>query len=446
VSETTLLALSFALGLFGGLNLPAFQAIQPELVPRDQLAQSMALSNTTFNVGRAIGPAIGGAVVASGGPEWVFLLNAISFLAIVLVLFRWKHSRPASSLPPETFGGATKAGLRYGMNSPALRQVMIRSFVFILPACALLTLLPVVARGPLDLGSGGFGMLLGCFGVGAAISAVLRPRIVAATPVDTLMMIATAVVAVAIVIVGVSELPILTGTTLLLAGSAWTLALTATGVAAQSALPSWVRARGLGLWNFAGMGGLVIGSIVWGAVASWSLRGAHIIAASSVVVLFVLTLRWKLSAPDRLDLELASFDDPIITLTPAPDDGPVLITIRYRVLENHYDEFVEEMRRVERQRRRTGAYRWGLFRDLADPDVVVENYLVESWAEHVRQHHRMTNTDLAVLGAARQHVAADFEITHFISCVTSSSNGRGQRGRSDVAGTLSVHGVPPDPR
>lgn len=442
LSEGTLLALTFTLGFFGAFNLPAFQAIQPELVPRDELPQALALGNTTFNVGRAVGPAIGGLVVARGGPEWVFLLNALSFLAVVAVLARWRARKPTSTLPPETIGGATRAGLRYGMNSPALRHVLVRSVVFILPATALLSLLPVVARGPLSLGSGGFGVLLGCFGLGAAASALVRPRIVARIDVDRLMLIATLVIAASLVVVGLSRSAIVTGATLVFSGSAWTLAITATGVAAQAALPSWVRARGMGLWNLAITGGVAIGSSLWGAVASWRLGGAHLVAAVSVAVLYLATIRWRLSAHDRLDLELATLDEPTIALTPAPGDGPVLITIRYRVQADHYDAFVEDMRRVERQRRRTGAQRWGLFRDLADPDLVLETYTVESWAEHVRQHHRTTNADLSVLGTARQHVSADFEIGHLVSCYARSSPWR-HRDRTGPAGTGGV-GVPPD--
>jgi MFS family permease len=328
------------------------------------------------------------------------------------------------------------------MNSPSLRHVLVRSIVFILPASAVLSLLPVVARGPLHLGSGGFGVLLGCFGFGAAMSAVVRPRIVARVDVDRLMLIATCVIAGALLVIGLSESTILTGAVLVLAGSSWTLAITATGVAAQSALPSWVRARGLGLWNLAISGGLAIGSSLWGAVAAWRLGGAYVVASISLVALFLVTRPWKLSAPDRLDLQLSSLDDPVVTLTPAPSDGPVLVTIRYRVDPEQYEDFTGEMRRVERLRRRTGAHRWGLFRDLVDPEIVVETFVVRSWAEHVRQHHRTTNTDLEVLGSARRLVTAELEVSHYVSCYA------GERGQRDVAaptGTLSGHGVPPDP-
>jgi MFS family permease len=421
VTETSLLALTFALGLGAAFNMPAWQAIQPELVERAQLPQALALGNTTFNVGRAIGPAIGGLVVARGGPGWVFLLNALSFLAVVAVLVRWRHRPTPSDMPVETVLGAIRAGLRYGIHSRALRHVLIHSAAFILPGTALISLLPVVARGPLGLDSGGFGLLLACFGAGAAASAIVRPRIVAWMPVDRMMAVATVVVAGGLLVIGLSGNAVLIGATLLVVGAAWTLAITATGVAAQSALPSWVRARGMGLWNLAITGGVAIGSSLWGAVASWRLGTAHVIAAVAMVGLGLLTMRWPLGVHEHLDVELASIDEPVVTLTPQPSDGPVLVTVRYHVPLDNFDDFTREMRRVERQRRRTGARRWGLFRDLAEPEVVLETFVVESWAEHLRQHQRVTQTDVEVLGDARRHVHEGIEITHLISCYSAGA-------------------------
>lgn len=426
VTEVSLLALTFALGLFGAFNQPAWQAIQPELVDRSELPQALALGNTTFNVGRAIGPAIGGLVVARAGASWVFVLNACSFLAVVAVLVRWRHRPTPSTTPPETMAGAMRAGLRYGTYSTALRHVLGRAAAFVLPGTALISLLPVVARGPLRMGSGGYGVLLGCFGLGAALSALVRPRIVVRVPVDRLMLLASFVVAVGLLVTGLSGNAALIAIILLFVGAAWTLAITATGVAAQMALPSWVRARGMGLWNLAITGGVAIGSVIWGVIASWRLGGAHVIAAATMLVLFAVTSRWKLSTPERLDVELEAAGDLRLAVEPDPDDGPVLVTIRYLVPDDQLAPFLREMRRVERQRRRTGAYRWGLFRDLEDPEVVQETFVVETWAEHVRQHHRITNSDRAVLGAARRFVVDEPEVRHWVSCYATDKEDTGR--------------------
>ena len=177
VTPGTLLALTFALGIGTALMGPAWQAIQPDLVPQREFGQAVALSSLTFNAGRAIGPALGGALVASAGAGWAFIVNAASFLGVVVVLVWWRPQRTSVRLSTESLPGAVKAGLRYGANAPALRGILVRTLAFAVPAAAIQALLPAVVRDRLGLGSGGFGILLGCFGIGAALAAVVRPRI-----------------------------------------------------------------------------------------------------------------------------------------------------------------------------------------------------------------------------------------------------------------------------
>ena len=415
IAPWSLLFLTFSLGVGAALTLPAWQAIQPELVPRAEFPQAVALGALTFNLGRAIGPAVGGVIVAAAGPPWVFLLNAVSFLVVVAVLFRWHRRVAVSTLPAETMAGAMRAGLRYGANSRALRHVLIRSLTFVLPAGALLSLLPVVARDRLGLGSGGYGLLLACFGVGAALAAVLRPRIDAVLNPDRMVEVGTIVIAVVLLIDGLATNQWVVGAALFFGGGAWTLTFTTTNVAAQSALPAWVRARGMGLFSLVTVGGLALGSALWGLVASRSLVGAQVLAAVTLLVGGLATRRWRVSAPQHLDLSPAPSDDPIITLVPRPTDGPVLVSVTYQVPEADMAEFTSTMRRVERQRRRTGARRWGLYRDLAAPDLVLEVFVVESWAEHLRQHDRRTTTDLVALDIVRPFVRGDVAVAHYVS-------------------------------
>ncbi|HET9602501.1 MAG TPA: MFS transporter [Acidimicrobiales bacterium] len=415
IAPWSLLFLTFSLGVGAALTLPAWQAIQPELVPRAEFPQAVALGALTFNLGRAIGPAVGGVIVATAGPPWVFLLNAVSFLVVVAVLMRWRRRVAVSTLPAETMAGAMRAGLRYGANSRALRHVLIRSLTFVLPAGALLSLLPVVARDRLGLGSGGYGLLLACFGVGAALAAVLRPRIDAVLNPDRMVELGTIVIAVVLLIDGLATNQWVVGAGLFFGGGAWTLTFTTTNVAAQSALPAWVRARGMGLFSLVTVGGLALGSALWGLVASRSLVGAQVLAAVTLLVGGLATRRWRVSAFQHLDLSPAPSDDPIITLVPRPTDGPVLVSVTYQVPEADMAEFTSTMRRVERQRRRTGARRWGLYRDLAAPDLVLEVFVVESWAEHLRQHDRRTTTDLVALDIVRPFVRGDVAVAHYVS-------------------------------
>jgi predicted MFS family arabinose efflux permease len=416
VTPTLLLALTFGLGTGAALSFPAFQAIQPDLVPKHEFRQAFALSTLTFNVGRAIGPAIGGAVVAFGGPGWVFLINAVSFLAIVGVLVWWRRPEADSQVPAETFSGAMRAGLRYAMHSPNLRGVLTRTAFFCLPAAAIQALLPIVARNRLGLSSGGYGILLGCFGIGAASAAVVRPRLDHRFNHDQLVYGSSLGLAAALVVEGTSRVAGLTGAAMLLGGLAWATALTSTGVASFAVLPEWVRARGMGLYMLVLSGAVALGSAAWGALANTNLTTAHLVAAGAMVVSIASGLRWPLGSMHGFDLSLVPTDDPMVTIVPHPTDGPVLVTVTYEVPGDDVLAFTEAMRLVERHRRRTGAFQWGLYRDLALPHVFIETFTVESWGEHLRQHRRTTvNADDRVLDPVRRYLGPNVVVAHYLS-------------------------------
>jgi len=416
VTPFSLLALTFGLGLGAALTFPAFQAIQPELVPPREFRQAIALGSMTFNVGRAIGPAIGGFVVAIGGPGWVFLINAVSFLAIVGVLVWWRRPVTEDTMPAETLSGAVRAGLRYATHSPALRAVLNRTAVFIVPAAALQALLPVVVRDRLGLGSGGYGVLLGCFGIGAASAAVIRPRLDERFSHDQLVFGSSVVMIMSLVVEGFSRLAWASGVAMFVGGLAWATALTSTGVSSFSALPEWVRARGMGLYQLVLAGGIAIGSAAWGALAEVNLVGAHLIAAATMLLGLTTSRRWLLGTATGLDLRLIPTDDPRVAIVPHPMDGPVLVTLVYQVPAEDVQTFADAMRRVERHRRRTGAYRWGLFRDLATPHQFIETFVVESWGEHLRQHRRTTvNADDRFLDPVRPYLIPGVPAGHYLS-------------------------------
>ncbi len=428
VTPASLLALTFGLGTGAALTFPAFQAIQPDLVPAREFRQAFALGSLTFNVGRAIGPAIGGLVVAVAGPGWVFLLNAVSFLAIVGVLVWWKRPVTEVDTPAETFSGAMRAGLRYAMHAPALRVVLNRTAAFTLPAAAMQALLPIVARDRLGLTSGGYGVLLGCFGLGAAGGAVVRPRLDERFHHDQLVFGSSVVLASALVVEGVSRTPWAIGLAMLAGGLAWATALTSTGVAAFAALPEWVRARGMGLYMLVLAGGIALGSAAWGALAENNLTTAHLFAAGAMLLTLTTSRRWQLGSVTGLDLSLVPTDDPTVTIVPHPTDGPVLVTVSYEVPGDDVPAFAEAMRLVERHRRRTGAYRWGLFRDLAAPQQFIETFVVESWGEHLRQHRRTTVNADRFLDPVRRYLHHDVVVTHYLSVY--SPAGREQVGHS----------------
>jgi len=415
VTPGSLLTLTFLLGLGTGLNGPAWQAIQPDLVPKRELSQALALGALTFNVGRAIGPALGGLILAALGPAWVFAVNAVSFLGTVLVLLGWRPAKLVSALPAETLTGATRAGLRYGIYSPLLRAVLLRVAVLMFPAAAIQALLPTVVRDSLGLSSGAYGLLLACFGIGAASAALVRPRLEERYTRDQLVVGSSALLALGLIVDALVPIAWIVGLGLYVAGTGWTTAFTTTNVSAQSMLPQWVRARGMGLYMLVLTGCVALGSAVWGVVADVNLVLAHLVAAGLVGVGVLAGRYYPLDATQTIDTTPVPGVDPTIVVTPRPDDGPVLVTVVHRVPPDQAADFRDTMRIIERHRRRTGAYRWNLYRDLADPDRYLESFVVDSWAEHLRQHQRTTVGADARLDEARRFHEAGVAVTHYVS-------------------------------
>jgi len=416
-SPLVVLGLTFLLGLGTAANAPAWQATIPELVGGRLLAPAVALNSAGFNIGRAVGPALGGLVVAAAGPAAVFGLNALSYLGVLAVLWRWRRCPQDELGAGEQVLGAIGAGVRYVRFAPLLRAVLVRTALFILPASALWALLPVVARGRLGLDATGFGLLLGALGLGSVAGAVVLPRLRRAVPIDRRVVATTCLFALATVALAVVGSPVLVWLAMVLAGMAWLAILTSFNVAVQTAVPRWVRARALAVYLLVFQGGLAAGSALWGVVAGRvGERTALLAAAASFGLGLLAARRWRLQGIGALDLTPSVRPEPVTAIDPGPDDGPVLVLIRYRVDPGRTEEFAATMRAMRRVRRRDGAYRWGLFEDVADPGCFVETYVVRSWAEHLRQHERFTAEDLAVRDRVRSfHVGGDPPaVSHFI--------------------------------
>jgi len=395
VTPAVLLALTFAIGTGVALNQPAWQAIQPELVPREDFAQAVALGGVSINVGRAAGPALGGAIVAAAGPEYVFLVNAASFLGVLAVLLTWKREPRSTPLPAEHVVGAVRAGLRYARHAPSLRAVLVRTGLFIIPASALTALLPVVARDHLGLGAEGYGLLLTAFGGGAVLAAVALPRLRAREPLDLIVAVASVVLGLVVLAVALLESPGVMAAVLVVGGLGWLLAIASLNVSVQYSLPGWVRARGLAVYLLLFGGGTAAGSALWGVIAGAAgTKVALGAAAAALVVGAAGAFRYRLGISERLDLRPAlHWPEPAVVADVRPGQGAVLVTVEYEVPTASAEEFAALMRRIERMRRRTGAAGWGLYQDSSDPGRFVENFVVDSWDEHLRQHARVTESD-----------------------------------------------------
>lgn len=421
----SLLGLTFLLGFGGALSAPAWQAIVPELVGKDELPAAVALNGAGFNLARAIGPALGGVLVAAAGPAAVFLLNAASFLGIMVVIYRWKPEPRERSGPAESVRSAVAAGIRYARHSAPLRAVLARTAAFICAASALWALLPIVANRQLGLSALGYGILLGSIGLGAVAGASVLPRLRERLSVDQLVVFATLIFAGGTLALAFITNLWLLNAVLVAVGLAWLTLTSSLNVAAQTTTPAWVQARALGVYLLVFQGGFAGGSAAWGTVAGrYGERNALVAAAVMMVVGLLAAVRWRLLTGEEMDLSPVQHEpEPELAIDPDPDDGPVLITVEYRVTEAQHDDFVQAMEELQVIRLRDGATRWGLFRDPSEPERYLETYVVDSWAEHLRQHQRITVADQEVedRALALQQQGRAPIVSHFISAIRANA-------------------------
>lgn len=414
-----LLIFTFVLGLGATMNAPAWQSTAPELVPRADLPAAVALTGMGLNLARAVGPALGGAVVAASGSWAVFLLNAGSFLSVMVVLYRWRHAAQDSPAPPEEVLSAIRAGIRYARHALALRAVLIRTGLFVLFASALWALLPVLARHEMGLDSVGYGILFGCLGTGAVVGALLLPELRSRFSTDALVAGATIAFAAMIVVLAQVRHFGLLCVVMLAGGVAWITLMASFNVATQMAVPSWVRARALALYLLMFQGGMAVGSVLWGTVTQQAgITVALLCAAAGLVVCLAAVVRYPLNGGEGLDLTPSPhWPEPNVLIEPHPDDGPVLVVVEYRVDPDNARDFVLAMQGVRQQRLRDGAFRSSLYSDPADPSRYVETFVIESWAEHLRQHERVTVNDRIAEDRARAFHIGDVPpvVSHYIS-------------------------------
>ncbi|MBD0292077.1 MAG: MFS transporter [Jiangellaceae bacterium] len=414
-SPAMILTLTFLLGCGNAVAGPAWQAIQLDLVDRAVLPQAAALNGVNMNLARALGPALGGVVVATAGAAWVFALNALSFVGIAAAVASWGGPERIDVDSRERLVEALRAGGRYVRNALVVRRLLFRAILFIPAASAVWALLPVVAARNLGLGSAGYGLLLGMVGIGAVGGALMIPRLRAKVGSARLVTGAMIVTAAAIALVATAGNEVLVGLALVPVGGAWIAVMSSLNSGLQLALPNWVRARGLAYYLAVFQGAQALGAVIWGAVAHrTSVTTALLGAAAALALAAVLGLRAPMPDTSKLDrTPSAHWPAPQLTFAPNAEDGPVLVTVTYRVPEHNAVAFTDAMRRVGRSRRRTGALRWELFRDGNDPTRFVESYLVGTWAEHLRQHeYRLTGADRRFEEEANRFTLGAPEVAH----------------------------------
>jgi predicted MFS family arabinose efflux permease len=425
VTPAILLLFTFLLGAGAALTAPPWQSVVPQLVPKRDLTPAVAANSVGINISRAVGPAFAGIIIAAFGIAAPFWLNAVSNLGIIGALLWWRSPQNATTqLPAERFFSAIRTGFRYARHNRHLRATLARAVAFFLFASAYWALLPLVARNQISGGPELYGILLGAIGAGAVGGAFALPWFNRRLGPDRLVAIGTFGTAVTLVLFGFAREPAIALVASIIAGVSWIAVLASLNVSAQVALPDWVRGRGLAMFVTVFFGTITGGSAMWGQVASTlSLPDAHFIAAAGALVAIPITWRWKLQTGTAIDLTPSMhWPTPVIALEVEPDRGPVLVTVEYRIDPYNREAFLRALEKLAHERRRDGAYAWGVFEDAGDEGRFLETFLVESWLEHLRQHERVTNADrILQIAVHRYHLEGTPKVTHFIAAEPTGS-------------------------
>lgn len=392
-----LLVFCFAAGSGSALFTPGWQASVSEQVPPHVLPPAIALTGISYNVARSFGPAVGGLIVAAAGPDTAFFVNACCCLPMLLVLLHWKRSVRPQHLPPERFGGAILAGLRYGFHSPPMRRVLFRAAMIGTAGSAVLALLPVVARDSLGGDARLYGILLGLFGLGA-IAGALSSSIVRRSIVDErLVQLASVGMSFATAVIGWAPLPAV-AIAAFVAGFCWTSMMTVFNIIVQLSVPRWVAGRAVSIYQATMSAGIAGGSFLWGQTAShlglpMTFSAAAALMLTSVVAAACFGLP---HVADAAGPETDAASHPEVNLSFSEDHGPIVIEINYRVRSSTSETFYREMDELRRVRNRNGAYDWSLSRDIAEPDFWTERFQCRTWVDYLRERNRATEQERAL--------------------------------------------------
>jgi MFS family permease len=405
ISPWILLILTFLLNIGTAMNSPAWQAIVPEVIPRRQLPDAISLNSAGFNLARALGPALGGLAIAlfaraTTGAASTFLLNSLSFVGVILVLYRWQR-KPIfkSALPAERIQGSMRAGIRYIRYAPLLQAAFVRTLLFTLFVSAVWALLAVVAKNDLHQGAMGYGILNGSMGFGAVIGATMLPRVRRVLSADAIIAYATCVFVATLAILATVKVPLIIIPMLIAGGFAWTSAMSTLNLAVQVSVPAWVQARALGAYQMIFAGGMALGGVIWGFIAEHVSTPKSLMCASVGLALTLpLSLRFHVLRGVQPDFSphLHPLPPPKLSSEREDDEGPVRVSIDYSIDPRDYAAFTQAIHQLRDVRLRDGAIRWGVYQDASDPGHLNETFVTESWLEYLRQRERFTASDLRI--------------------------------------------------
>ena len=447
VTPWLLILLTFLLGTGAALYGPAWQSSVGEQVPRRELPAAVALNSVSFNLARAVGPALGGAIVAWAGAQVAFGINAVSYLGLIAVLLAWKRPTSEARLPPETMRAAMLAGLRFARLSHSLQTVLVRAGAFGFFAAALWALIPVVARDLLAGGAVTFGLLLAAFGGGAVGGALVGGKVRERFTSEMIVAGGSAAFAGAGLAVAFSPYLPITLLALAFGGAAWLLVLSTFNVTVQLRTPRWVVGRAMAIYQAGVFGGLSLGGWLWGVVAEhYGVPTSLIAAALALAVTALLGRILPMPATDQINVEPAASDleggsgRPSLDL----DSGPVVASTEYKIAPHDVRAFLSAARRLQRMRRRNGARRWALLRDAADPEVWIERFETPTWLDHLRVRERMTVIDREVEdGILSYHQGEGEPLTRYLLAHVPAAGGEHAPHMRDPRATVFDPNLPP---
>ena len=391
-----LLALTFANGIGLAMRWPIFAALIPEIVPRQQLPAALALNAIAMNASRIIGPLVAGALIASAGTAYVFVLNATLSLIAGFVIMRWRRDFVPSPLGRERLLSAMRVGLQFVRESAPLRGVFLRVSLFFFHSTALLALLPLLARRLAGGGAATYTLLLASMGVGAIMLVLVLPRLRERLTGRQMVLAGTVLQSLSAMVMAFAPSVYVAVPTMVLAGMAWLCAANSLSLLAQMLLPNWVRARGMSMFQMAIMGGSALGAAVWGQVATMSSLNSSLVA-SALTGSIAMLVATRLLKDDMIEEDLTpsrAFNVPVAP-TP-PSSGLVMVTIEYLIDPERAAAFLQLMQESRSSRLRQGALNWELLHDLGEPQRYLEQIVDESWTEHLRRFDRTTATDVAL--------------------------------------------------
>ncbi len=398
VTPAVLLLTTFLLSALWSVNAPAWLAILPALVPKDELPGALAANGVAYNLSRTVGPALGGMAIATYGlssPYWAF---AATNLVVIAALSWWRPPpRPTAPLPAERLTGAVRTGIRHALNNRLFRATLVRTVAVYPFTAAYLGLLPLIARDS-GLGAQRYGVLLSVISAGALFGSLAVRHLQRVLNLDQMVVLGSVAVAAALAGFALGHVfPLLLASSFC-GGAGWVLVQTSLYVSAQNVLPQWVRGRGLAIFLTVIFGSVALASAAWGqAAAKFDLDPVLLAAAAGVLLAIPATWRWKLQNAEALDLTPSLHYQRPQTAEPIGDDrGPVLVKIAYRIESKDRDRFLRAIDELGEQRRRDGAFAWGVFEDMAEIGRFEEAYLIESWLELMHFRERVTNEDRVV--------------------------------------------------